>query len=35
MKGAGHGYSSQFGTTGAEALRALVGDPVGGSGGQP
>jgi hypothetical protein len=35
MKGAGHGYSAQFGTTGAAALRTLAGDPASGPGVQP
>ena len=35
MKGAGHGYSTDFATTGAAAMHALVGDPAGGQGDQP
>jgi hypothetical protein len=36
MKGAGHGYSAQFGATGAAAMRALVGEAaVAGQGGAP
>jgi predicted esterase len=35
MKGAGHGYSARFGTMGAEGLRALIGDPAAGTGGEP
>jgi hypothetical protein len=35
MKGSGHGYGEDFGTTGAAAMRTLVGDAVGGTGGRP
>jgi predicted esterase len=35
MKGAGHAYSAQFGTTGAAALQALTADHAPGPGAQP